>query len=290
MMTRISKFVSIAVLAALPLSGALGADLLGSPSGDSYKDGPSNYWVVTIGGYGGADPQFPGAKDFTFSFRPIIDIRRAGEPEDLNLPNDAVSFTLYKNGPFRFGLAGDLINSRDHSDTDSLRGLRDIDYTLELGGFAEYWIAPNVRTRVDLLQGVTGAEGLTANFSADYVYKPDARWMFTFGPRMQVVSTQYQSTFFSVNSSEAAATGLMPFHASGGIHSAGIDATVRYNVTDRFSIRAFADWERLLGDAADSPIVQVRGSEDQFEFGVGAAYTFDVKRSDLGELGGLVGR
>jgi outer membrane protein len=290
MMSRISRLVSIAVLAALPLSGALGADLSGSPSGDSYKDGPSNYWVVTIGGYGGAEPEFPGAKDFTFSFRPIIDIRRAGEPEDLNLPNDAVSVTLYKSGPFRLGVAGDLINSRDHSDADSLHGLRDIDYTVELGGFAEYWLAPNLRTRVELLQGVTGADGFTANFSADYVYKPDARWLFTFGPRMQAVNTQYESTFFSVNTAESFATGLVPYHASGGIHSAGIDATVRYNVSDRFSIRAFADWERLLGDAADSPIVQVRGSEDQFEFGVGAAYTFDVHRSDLGAAGTLLGR
>src|SRR6516165_6078019 len=32
----------------------------------SVKDGPGGgYWVVTIGGYGAAEPAFPGSKDYT---------------------------------------------------------------------------------------------------------------------------------------------------------------------------------------------------------------------------------
>ena len=87
---------------------------------------------------------------------------------------------------------------------------------------------------------------------------------------------QYQSAFFSITPAEAATSnGLTAFHAGGGLNAAGIDATARYDLTDRFSIRAFAEWDRLLGDAADSPLVKLKGSADQFEGGIGAAYKFD---------------
>lgn len=266
---------SIAFLG-LSVGAAQAADIF-SDNPVSYKDGPSGAWVVVIGGYAGAEPEYPGAKGYAFTFRPIIDIHRAGEREWLNLPNDAFNITLYQTGNFRTGVAGDFLQDRTHNDGDALRGLRDIDYTLEFGGFAEYYPAPFLRTRVELLQGVTGADGLAANFMADFIYKPDPRWLFTAGPRLKVVNSQYNSTFFSVNGDEVAASGLPGYHASGGLNSAGVDATARYDVSTRLSLRAFAEWDRLTGDAADSPLVKLRGSEDQFQFGIGAAYKFSYR-------------
>ncbi|MBI4724879.1 MAG: MipA/OmpV family protein [Rhodomicrobium sp.] len=211
----------------------------------SYKDAPGNYWAVTVGGYGAAEPAFPGAKTYNFTFRPIIDIHRAGEREWLSLPNDAFNLSLYETGSFRVGLAGDYINNRDHGDDSALRGLRDIDYTLELGAFAEYYPAPFFRTRVELLQGVTGAEGFAANLMADFIYRPAPQWQFTAGPRLQFVNTQYASTFFSISSAESVLSGLPAYHASGGVNSAGVSATARYDVNERLSLRAFGEWERL---------------------------------------------
>jgi MipA family protein len=122
---------------------------------------------------------------------------------------------------------------------------------------------------------VTGAEGLAVNLAADAIYRPDPKWLFTVGPRLKFVNTQYQSTFFSVSQAEANRSIFSAYHASGGINSVGVDATVRYYVSERFSLRAFAEWNRLQGDAADSPIVKLRGSEDQWQAGVGASYTFN---------------
>ena len=248
-------------------------------SGFSYKDTPADYWVITLGGYAGARPQYPGSDGLTFDFRPVIDIHRAGAREWLALPNDAFSLTLYQTPNFRIGAAADYLQNRNQSDDRSaLRGLHDIDYTVELGGFAEYYPLPFLRTRVELLQGVSGAEGFAANLMADYIYTPDPSWMFTVGPRLQFVNTQYESTFFSITAAEAAIANLTPYHAAGGIHSAGVDATARYYVNDRLSLRAYFEWDRLVGDAADSPLVKQRGSEDQLQFGIGAAYRFTYGR------------
>jgi outer membrane protein len=269
--------VPVFAFLSLTIGSAQGADFFdGTPL--SFKDAPGSAWIVTLGGYGGGEPIFPGSKSLTFTFRPIIDIRREGTKEWLSLPNDAISLPLYQTGDFRIGAAGDLLTNRDQSEDSALRGLRGIDYTLELGAFAEYYPVPFIRTRVELLQGVTGAEGFVANLMADYIYRPDPQWLFTAGPRLRFVNTQYESTFFSISRAEAIASGLTPFHASGGLDSAGIDATVRYDLNERLSLRAFAEWERLVGDGADSPLVRVRGSEDQFQFGLGAAYKFTYGR------------
>src|ERR1700724_2851798 len=72
----------------------------------SYKDSAGGYWVVTLGGYGAAEPAFPGSKQFDFAFVPIIDIHRAGERDWITLPLDAISITLYQTANFRAGVAG----------------------------------------------------------------------------------------------------------------------------------------------------------------------------------------
>jgi outer membrane protein len=232
--------------------------------------------VVTIGGYGSLEPAFPGSKDYVAGGRLIFDVYRAGDRQWLTLPNDAASITLYEAGNFRAGVAGNYIWRRNVSDDRSaLYGLHNIDYTIEVGGFAEFYPVPFVRTRVELLQGVTGADGFTANLTADFIWRPAPQWLFTIGPRLNFVDNQYNSAFFSISPIESVLSGLPAYSASGGFYSGGVDATVRYDLTERVSLRAFAEWDRLAGSAADSPLVRFRGSEDQWQVGVGAAYKFN---------------
>jgi outer membrane protein len=272
-----------ACIAFLGLSvGAAQATGLWGDNPVSLKDGPGgSYWVVTVGGYGAAEPAFPGAKSYMGTGRLIFDFYRAGDREWLTLPNDAASFTLYEAGNFRAGVAGDFLPGRFQNSGDAVHGLHDVDYTVEVGGFLEFYPVPFVRTRAELLQGVTGAEGFTANLMADFIYRPDPQWLLTVGPRLKFVDDQYNAAFFSISpldsfrSSFSGLPFLRPFTAAGGLYSAGVDATVRYNLTERVSLRAFAEWNRLQGDAADNPLVQLRGTEDQWQVGVGAAYKFN---------------
>ena len=38
------------------------------------------------------------------------------------------------------------------------------------------------------------------------------------------------------------------------------------------------EYERLTGSTADSPLVTQRGSPNQFTFGVGATYSFNIRQ------------
>ncbi len=279
-------FRTMACAAALMCSnfiGAQAADLQNDmpASASAFSDGLGGEWVVTVGALVGSTPLFPGSKTETLTAFPVIDIHRPGAIEWLSLPTDAFSITLYNTENFRIGAAGDFLLDRNSKDTSDVKGLASINYTAELGAFAEYYPTPYLRARAELLQGVTGADGLEARLKADFIYRPVPQWIFTAGPRLQFVNTQYASTFFSVTNSESSLSGLPVFHASGGVGSAGVDATARYYVSDNLSLRAFVDWERLTGDPGDSPIVKYRGSEDQVSFGVGAAIRFNYPLSSF---------
>lgn len=75
-MAVLKKVTGIVAFLGLSVGCAYGADLSGGAA-PSYKDAPGNYWVVTVGGYGVYEPAFPGAKDYVFSGRPIIDVHQA---------------------------------------------------------------------------------------------------------------------------------------------------------------------------------------------------------------------
>jgi outer membrane scaffolding protein for murein synthesis (MipA/OmpV family) len=47
-----------------------------------------------------------------------------------------------------------------------------------------------------------------------------------------------------------------------------------YELTDRWSLFGIAEYSRLVGDFADSPIVAVEGDKNQLTLGVGFGWKF----------------
>jgi outer membrane protein len=75
----------------------------------------------------------------------------------------------------------------------------------------------------------------------------------------------------------AALTGSRPANARGGAHSARAGAQLRYQYNPQWEVHTHVEYQRLLGDAAASPLVQQRGSPNQVTVGVGASYSFNVR-------------
>jgi MipA family protein len=276
------KLINTAGLGAVMLAGILGGGALAADL--SVKDQASgavrgSAYIVTIGGYIIAEPEFIGSKRYGASFSPIFDVRKEGSKEWISLPNDAFSFAIFETANFRMGAAGNYVRSRDTSDDrKTLTGLREIDASYQVGGFVEYYPMPNLRTRAEVLQNFGGNEGVVANLSADLLWKPVSRGVFNIGPRLQFASDDYVSTYFSINAAESAASGLTVHNAKGGLDMVGVGAGYRYQWTKEWSTRVYAEYGRLVGDAGDSPLVKDRGSEDQLQTGVGIAYTFPFRR------------
>lgn len=242
--------------------------MLPSASGD---------WTATIGIGGDYKPDFEGANHSMFSPVPIFSIRRAGSADQFRGPRDSASIALIDFGDLRAGPAGRFVTSRKSSSYSELNGLGDVNTAVELGGFVEYYPVDWFRTRVELRQGVTGHHGTVADLSGDFIVPVIQRLTISAGPRFTWESNQATAPYFSVDAVQALASGLPMFNAKGGPHSAGVGAQVSYRINPQWEVHSYVEYERLLGDAASSPLVTLRGSPNQTTFGVGASYSFDFK-------------
>jgi outer membrane scaffolding protein for murein synthesis (MipA/OmpV family) len=81
-------------------------------------------------------------------------------------------------------------------------------------------------------------------------------------------------SFFGIDGAQSAASGLEPFEAEAGLKDVGLSLRLNYGLTERWSILASGEYRRLLGDAADSPIVADEGSADQLQSFVALGYRF----------------
>jgi outer membrane scaffolding protein for murein synthesis (MipA/OmpV family) len=169
-----------------------------------------------------------------------------------------------------FGFVGE----RKASDTTDLTGTDKIDWALELGlggGFrTQHW-----RAFGEIRQGINGHNGQVGQFGFDGILYPGEKWELSFGPRADFASGSYMDTYFGVTSTEAAASGgrLSEYNPSAGFKSVGLAARVSYDLNDDVRLHLQGGYDRLVGDAADSPIAKV-GSENQFNVGLGFTYRF----------------
>lgn len=237
----------------------------------------SGGWTVMIGAEVTSIPDFEGAKGSKLSAVPIFSIRRSGSVDQFRSPRDNVSIALVDFGDVRAGLAGKYVASRKANNYSELYGLGDVSAAFEVGGFIEYFPVDWLRLRNETRQGFGGHHGVVSDFSADFIVPVSRSLTFSAGPRFTWESTKATAPYFGIDAGQALASGLPQFDAKGGAHSAGAGAQVKYQFNPQWEVHSYVEYDRLLGDAANSPLVATRGSVNQTRFGVGASYSFDVR-------------
>jgi outer membrane protein len=238
---------------------------------------PAGLWTVTIGGNANAQPDFQGATHYLLSPVPILSVQRAGSSQRFIGPRDSPGIALFDTGSFRAGPVGAVLSSRKASRDSALSGLDDVSTTFELGGFVEYFPVDWFRVRAEVRRGLTGATGVFADLSADVIVPVWDRLTWSAGPRLSFANAHGTAPFFGIDQTEAMASGLPVFNASGGLHSVGVGTQLRYQITPQWETHSYIEYQRLEGDAAASPLITQRGSPNQTTFSIGASYSFDVR-------------
>jgi MipA family protein len=244
------------------------------PRTTGHQDG----WTVTVGVEARWQDSWVGSDHHIVAPNPLFDIRPQGTPQRFDAPRDSIGVALVEAGAFRAGLAGELEKPRLQRRHAELQGLGNVHATLELGGFAEYWWAPWLRSRAELRQGIGGHHGVVSDITSDVVVPTGDGWTISGGPRLTVASTAAISPYFGVDADQAAASGLPVYAAQGGVRSVGAGAKARHDIDHQWFTHSFIEYERLRGDAAGSPIVGQRGTPNQTMIGFGVGYSFDVPR------------
>lgn len=218
-------------------------------------------WSIIIGGGGAYLPDYEGSDDYEFQPFPFASIVYddlvfiSGPSLGVNLLN----YEGFKAGPiarYSFG--------RDEDDNNALDGLGDVDDSIELGGFVKYeigiWSAG-----LTVAQDVAGGhEGLLAEATTGIAFPLTETLRASLEASASWADSNYMETYFGISSSQAAASGYSVYDADAGFKDAGVTLGLDYMITESIGIGGRAQYKRLLGDAADSPIVADEGSADQF--------------------------
>jgi outer membrane protein len=237
----------------------------------------SGDWTAMVGGGLEMKPDFEGSKRYMLSPIPIFSLHRAGSPDRFHSPRDNAGIALFDVAGFYAGPVGKFVAARTASSDTALNGLGNVDAAFEIGGFAEYFPVDWFRTRVEVRQGFGGHHGVVADFSGDLIIPLSERWTLSSGPRFTLENTSATTPYFSVTPAQALASGLPMFDAKGGAHSLGAGAQVRYQINPRWEAHSYVEYQHLLGAAAASPLVKLRGSPDAATVGLGVSYSFDFR-------------
>jgi len=231
---------------------------------------------VRVGLGGQLRPEFIGAKDRQFGPLVDIDIARGDQPFRFEAPDDSFGLRLVTKDNFTFGPAANIEGSRKDKDVGAPLGK--VKTSLEVGGFAEFLPTETVRLRGQLLKGVTGHKGLVGSLGVDKIWRDGDRYVFSLGPRLLFSDARYQRAYFGVDPVAALATGLPAYRPKGGMHAVALASGLTYQFNPKWGAFGYARYERLIGDAARSPIVRELGSRNQMSAGIGLSYAFTVKR------------
>jgi outer membrane scaffolding protein for murein synthesis (MipA/OmpV family) len=72
-------------------------------------------------------------------------------------------------------------------------------------------------------------------------------------------------------------SGLTAYSAPAGVRSVGAGSMLKYKWSESIATMAFVEYERLARSAAESPLIDDRGSPNQLTIGLGLTYSFRVK-------------
>jgi outer membrane protein len=221
-------------------------------------------------------PEFIGADNTDVSPLFHINTARGTHEFGFGAPDDSPAITVLSRKGFSFGPAGNIQWKRKQSEVGAPVG--NVSTTFEAGAFAQYEAKDSFRLRAELLKGINGHEGLLGSVGADKIWRDGDRYVVSIGPRVLFSDGRYQRAYFGVSPAASLASGLPVYRPGGGVYALAMTGGLTYQLDDRWGLFGFARYERLVGDAAKSPIIRQLGSRNQMSGGLGLNYTFTLRR------------
>lgn len=232
-------------------------------------------WDLRLGAGAIAGPSYEGSDRYKVSPFPFLQgnyrdrIFITGPILGANLVSTSLG-----GGKLQLGALARYDFGRDEDDDDALKGLGNIDGGVDLGGFARYARGP-WSLGLSAYQNVSKSEnGLTAEAEGAYSTTLVGRLRGTVSLAATWADRDYMQTHFGISAIQSRNSGYAPFQAGGGFKDASATLGLTYPLGQKWMLYGQLRYKRLLGDAADSPIVSQSGSADQYRASLFVIYRF----------------
>jgi outer membrane scaffolding protein for murein synthesis (MipA/OmpV family) len=240
------------VLAAAPVAAEGPDDLFGSR------------WQA--GGFVYVSPSFEGSKSYDAIAFPFLAPAAVGNGDGLIQVKsiDDLRLRLLKMGGLELGPLAGYRFGRDGDDVVNV-AVDDVDGGLVLGAFATYRVGA-LAFSLSYHHQVTGDDtGGLIRFGIEHSVRLSRAVKLTAGVGTNYATQDYMTAFFSTAA----------FDAEAGFKDVFVGATASIDLSDRWTLHVIGRYAHLIGDAADSPIVE---TESQLYGGLALSYKFDWSR------------
>ena len=238
--------------------------------------GAKGDWSLRLGGAALVAPTYEGSDSVAVRPLPLIelswrdtiflDTRRGLGANLLNFGD------RNESGAWKIGPIANWRFARNEDDDDDLRGLGDLKGGIDVGAFVQYSLGQfdfNVVGKRNVSESDLGG---TVELGASYRLAPIGKVLVSLGPSATWADGDYMKSYFGVAADRVRASGLSSYEPSAGVKDIGFGVSAMYPIGPNWAVSTFGNFKRLLGDAADSPLVKDRGSENQLSFGLAVSY------------------
>lgn len=238
-------------------------------AGDVDPRKPESDWVIRLGAFGILTPDYEGSDDHKIRAFPVIDLEYK-ERFFLN-PVKGLGMWFWRGSAIRAGASVGYRGGRDEDDSSRLEGLGDVDGGATANLYLE-WKARPWSADLHYSRQVTGDDaGTKIDLKAGYGFRLVGPVFLKPSLRVRYADSDYNSSNFGITPRQSANSGLPEYDADGDFNSVGAGLLTLVFLSKHWSVQMIANYERLIGDAGDSPIVEER---NQVRVGMGITYQF----------------
>lgn len=239
--------------------------------GIAQADGPDQ---VTLGAGMTVLPGYEGSRDYKARPFPIINAQSGrffAHTGDgfYDSTGDGVGLNLVQTQNLTLGIGANVMWGYDQDDVP--HGVGGLPDALGANAFISTRLSDYV-LRLSATQAVTHQDrGMLVNARLSYPYAATSALTLTPSVATSWANQKYMDSYFGVSPDAAANSGLNAYAPSSGIKDVSLRVAAKYAVTDRLSLTGSIGTSRIVGDAADSPLVQ---QKTQMRSSIGGSYAF----------------
>lgn len=250
----------LAVLSALPPGSALAVDF-------------------RIGAGVGLAPDYEGSDDYGIAPNWLVDARDLYHPDTyVTIAGPLLRSNFVPHPQFRFGLSGQYVGDRDNVDDGRVDDMRGVDASLLLGVIGGWDFLPepdrSLAATVDFRADMLNGNGYLITPRVTYFGQIIGNWSLNAEVYTTWANDDYMSEYYGVSAANAARSGLSTFNADDGFKEVGLALNLNYRISENWTATGLAVYNRLVDDAADSPVVDDRGDENQVYIGALVSFGF----------------
>lgn len=213
-------------------------------------------------------PEYEGARARDIKLKPVwaakigrVRITTGGGSALLGFGRDGAgagaSTQLIDTDRWRLGISASVDGGRDSGDASTTRGLPDIRRTLRAKLYVNYSLARDWNIGASVSQDVLGRQGgLTAGVDLGWRFYRSETTEWTSSVGVAAANAQNMRSYFGVPVSAVATSGKPAYEPGAGLRDVHVGISFKHALNKHWFVFGGAGTSRLLGPAADSPLVE----------------------------------